>query len=898
MMPRISLWLLERVLAREHVDDVIGDLEERFAARSQQYGERRARWWHARETLLLCMHPSLLRVPHLPSTRALLGGAAWDVRFALRLMRREPLTSAAIVFTLAIGIGAVTIVFSALDRFLMRLPSGVEAPERVIEVYRQSFPEQFARAPGYDGYRVLTQNAFSTLLDATTLEAASLLSPGWMLSVTADGTTAERLEASFVSANYFELLGARLARGPGFGEVHDGPDSSRGIVLSHAYWQRRFGGDPGVLGRSLRVEGRDLTIVGIAERDFVGTSVARMPDVWIPVSMIEVIPLWGARAARAGMFIGIARIRDGVTLAGVEAELARLGADFYGDRQSTFRVAPLRQVTVDPNRRAGFVSMGRVLLSSAVILLLIACLNVANVLLARSLRRQRELAVRVALGAGRVRLVRQLFTESALPYVIGGIGGIALLIALRPWIGSLRPPGQFFFSNPTLELPVDLRVLAFTVLATGFCATVFGMLPAWRALRDDPGSALHPYASTARRRIQPRDALVTLQVAFCLVALAGAGLFLRGLQAARATDLGFDPRNAGMISVNLHYAGYDRDRQHAYYRESMQAALSVPGVTAAGLSWLRPLEFGPTYTMLPYPDAPVELQFPVRATAITPGYLEAAGVPLLAGRDFRASDRRDTDTDPADVQYVVILNQRAAELLWPGEPPEHVIGRTVYGGFVAGPGAEVIGIVPTGRQISVGEDPTPAVFTSLEQMILVPTATLFFRTYGPVEIAMREVAARLRSVDPAVPIHDIESASALVHRALWAARASAWLLAAVALVGLLLAAVGVYGVVSSMVGERRREMVIRLALGASRGRVYNLVIGRVVVVVVIGILIGFGIVTAGSRVIAGLLYGVPTTDPTTFLAVATCLLLVALLAAYLPARVAMRVDPVEVLRND
>jgi putative ABC transport system permease protein len=302
--------------------------------------------------------------------------------------------------------------------------------------------------------------------------------------------------------------------------------------------------------------------------------------------------------------------------------------------------------------------------------------------------------------------------------------------------------------------------------------------------------------------------------------------------------------------------------------------------------------------MRPSADAPPEQRVWVRATAVTPGYLEAAGVTLLAGRDFRATDRRDSDTPVAGTPYVVILNERAAELAWPGESPEAAIGRTIYGEFVAGGRAEVIGIVPTGRQITLGEKPTPAVLTALEQMNIVPTATLFFRTAGPPDRALPEVAARLRAVDPDVHMHDIELASALVDRALWGARASAGLLSIVAAVGLLLATLGIYGVVSSTVGERRREMGIRLALGAGHGRLYQLVIGHVAIMVIVGILVGFGTVAAASRVVASQLYGIPPTDRVTLAAVATCLLIVALLAAYLPARQATRVDPLEVLRGD
>jgi predicted permease len=544
--------------------------------------------------------------------------------------------------TLAIGVAAVATVFSALDRFLVRLPDGIAAPERVIEVYRQP-PDRDVRAPGYHGWGVLNVSAFRVLEDAVTLEAASLLSPGWSLSVSVDDAGADRLTASFVSANYFDLLGARMYRGRSFDVGWDEDDPSSILVLSHSFWQRRFGGDPGIVGRTLRVEGRELTVIGIAAPGFVGTSIARAPDAWIPVSMIEVVPLWGARAATAAMFLGVARVRDGFTLAAVASELDRLGNEHYA--RSTFRVASLREVTVDPNRRAGFLNMGKVLFGAAVVLLLIACLNVANLLLARAIRRQHELSVRVAIGAGRVRLARQLFIESALLYAIGGSIGAGLLVLLRPWLATLRPPDRFFFSDPALNLPVDVRVLGFTLAATGACALVFGMLPAWRALRSDPRRGLHPYAAgSGPGALRARDALVLLQVAFCLVALAGAGLFVRGGQAARAVDLGFQPRNLGMVSVNLHFPGYGRDDQHAYYRRALEATRAVPGVSAAGFSWLRPLEFGPVYVLYGFVDAPLEERYAIRATAITPGYLDAAGMRLLAGRDFRDSDRLDTGT--------------------------------------------------------------------------------------------------------------------------------------------------------------------------------------------------------------------------------------------------------------
>jgi predicted permease len=579
--------------------------------------------------------------------------------------------------------------------------------------------------------------------------------------------------------------------------------------------------------------------------------------------------------------------------------MEQLSAEAWPDRRRTYNVVPLDQATVDPNQRGVFLSTAMALAAGVSAILLIACLNVAGILLARSVGRRRELAVRVALGAGRGRLIRQLLTESTLLFVAGAAAALVLLLVLRTRFASVQPPARFFFSSPSLELPFDAQVALCAFIITGVAATAFGLLPAVRASRTDPRVDLHAYETgQGKVRWRMRDVLVVLQVAFCLLILAGAGLFVRALNAARNIDPGFDAGRIGMLSVTLHHPDFTPERQHEHYRRVLDAAHSVPGVEQAALTRQRPLEFGDVAAARRHPDVPPEEDFTVRPTQVTAGYFETLGIPLIAGRVFLPTDDRAAETTEDERRYVVIINEMTAALAWPGEAVDRVVGRRLYGAFGVGGSAEVIGVVPTTRQVSLGEEPTAAVYASLEQRSRLDMATLLFRTRGDPREALAMVAARIRAIDPKVPVHSVQPGSALVARALWGARASASLLTALAMIGAFLAAVGVYGIVSSMVGEQRRAMAIRIALGAGRERVHRLVMGRALAIVGLGMLIGLVAVLAAGRTIASLLYGVPPHDPPTLATVAAGLLAIATIAAYLPSRRATRVDPLEILRGD
>jgi predicted permease len=887
--------MLERLLRAELIEEVLGDLEERHARIAELRGAAAAARWYRAQGLLLCLRPALLRIAQLQHVRPSVHGALVDVRLALRGARKEPVATAAIVLSLALGIGALTAAFSAVDRFLVRMPDGIARPDRVVEVFRLPDDSAVAAMPGYDGYLVIGRRAFDALLEqSVTLRGGALLSSAWPLSVRLEGIEPERMHVHFVSENYFGLLGVAPALGRAFDPATDSLSGAAPVVvITDQLWRRRFAADPRVVGRSLELEGREFTIVGVAPPEFVGTSVARQADFWAPLSAIDAIPVYG-RTATANMFIGIARLRDGVTLAQVNAELARIGREVLTET-GAFRALPLTQVTVDPNRRALFRDAGTTLFAAVAVILLIACLNVANLLLVRSARRRRELAVRVALGAGRGRLVRQLFTESTLLFVTGSAGGLGFFIALRPWLAGLHPPHRFFFTNPTLELPFDGRVAAFALLTTGLAAGLFGALPAFRAARTHPHQGLQGAVRGTSGGISTRDVLLVLQVSFSLIALAAAGLFTRGMLAALRIDLGFESEGVGMVSLNLHYPRYSRDEQHAYYRRAVEEARAIPGVEAVAISRWRPLEFAAVGRLASEEDGALPLGVPAPSTSVSPGYFETVGIPILAGRDFGPDDHSDTGTPSADVRWVVVINERGAELVWPGDPIQVAVGRTLR---VNDTRAEVIGVVPTGRHFTLGEEPTPYIYGSLEQQSTMPTATLFFRTRNSPEALLDVVADRIRAIDPGVHVHDVEPARALVSRAMWRARVSAGLVGALGCVGLLLAVVGIYGVVTSAVGERRRELGIRIALGAAAARVTREVVGRALWVVLVGVGFGTLAVRLSAPAASSLLYGIPPSDPIAIGGACAVLMIAALFAAWLPARRAGRVDPLEVIRAE
>lgn len=874
-------------------EDVAGDLAEGFAQRSGQSGPKGARWWYRREVMRCLLHlPSVRRPTPSPRNRAP-DMVLQDLRFALRTLVRRPGFASVVIVTLALGLGATATIFSLMNTLFLRPVPGVESAEGVVELYGTGAD---ANAGAFGGYLPMSWPTIRDVGDQTETLSDIYVYSLWPTSLETEGE-AERVMAGFVSANYFDLLGTRPALGRGFASDEGvAGDGSPVAVLSHRFWMNRLGGDAEVIGTSVVVNTRSYTVVGVAPEGFLGTSNVFGPDFWVPLPMIRDVPTWGElwenRAVR--MFFAGGRIAEGRRLAEVEAELAAIGgrlADTYPDevRDRVIVPVPLAQATIFPGVRGPLLGAGVVLSAVVMLLLVIACINVANLLLARGLGRTREMAIRTAVGAGRGRLAAQLALESAVLFGLGGGLGLCLSVAAQRTLSGMEIP-LLFGANVSLDVGTDLRVIGFASAITLCCALAFGMFPAWRASHGEVTDALRE-GSQGSGRSGPgrwlRNGLIVAQVAFSLVALIGAALFARSLEAARSVDPGFEYERLGMISVDLGAQRYDEDEGRAYYRRAVEAIAALPGVSSAAVGELRPLTPSGLRRVLRESDAPTDAAAGqmVRTGSVSPDYFESMGIPIVQGRTFLPSD--DAGSPP-----VAVVNRRFGELFWPGESP---VGRRIRIGLEDGV-AEIVGVVPTGKYDDLTEDPKPAVYRPMDQLY-APTATLFVR--GSTEAGTLAAArTALQQLDPALPLFDIEVAEALLGRALWNARALATLLAAFGLTGLLLAAIGIYGVVAHSVRERTREMGLRIALGAGPSSVLALSVRRVMGLASAGAFLGLATAAVLARPLGGLLFGVAATDPVVFGAIAGLLMTVAALASWVPARRATRIHPVQALRSE
>lgn len=884
---RLLRALLDRVLP----DDLAADLREGHVRRARRSGSA-ANAWYLRQAA-----GALWRLPllHPWAARTRLDMLRHDLRYAVRSLLRRPVFSGVVVLTLTLAIGATTTVFSLFETlFLRALP--VEAPERLVEVYGSAEVDGNLGAFGA-GYLPVSQ---PNLQDA--LERTSTLQGGYAYSqMDASlqvGEQAERGPVQFVSASYFDVLGVRPALGRGFRPEEDVP-GHRVAVLSHGFWRTRLGADPDVIGTTVRVNTTPYTVVGVAPEAFRGTAVSARPHLWTPLPNMADVPFWGAywdnRSAR--IFFGAGRLAEGRSLADARAELERIGAELAAEHPDLNTGQGLQVVSMDegalnPNLRGAFLGATLVLLSIAAVVLLIACLNVANLLLGRALTRRREMAIRASVGANRQRLLAQVLTESLVLFGAGGLGGILLAVVAQGALSTVEPP---LLSGQSLDLALEPSVLLFTCGVTVAAGLLFGLMPAVHGSRFDvAGDLRDDNRTTGSVGGWGRRALVVGQMALSVVALIGAGLFLRGLAEARQVDLGFRPAGLGVLSVDLGAGGYGPEEGRTFQRELQRRLEASTEVAAVALAEHAPLEAS---VLLPLAEGSADFLDPeqrryARVTPATPSWAAVAGVPISTGRWI---DERDGP----DAAPVVVMNRAAADLFWPGEDP---VGRSLLLG-PDGRSATVVGTTPTGRYVSLTEEPQPVVYIPFEQAEALST-TVFVRAAPgeppPLDAARRTVSA----LDPAIPVFDVETATAAVDRALWTTRAISGILGAFGLVGLLLAGVGVYGVVSHSVRARRREMGLRMALGAQRARVLREVLrqalGMVVAGTVVGLALAAGVALAGGRggSLEEQLHGVPATDPLTYSSVAAVLLTVAVAAAAIPAVRATRVDPAITLKGE
>ncbi|MCC7180640.1 MAG: ABC transporter permease [Acidobacteria bacterium] len=819
-----------------------------------------------------------------------------DARFATRILMRNPALTLVAALSLGLGIGANTTIFTLVNEvFLNPLP--MHEPSRLVGVFTT---DERNRSAGFFGNaNPMSRLNFEDLRDRNQV-LEGMAAAGFIGVGVSDGQgEPEQVFGQIATDNYFSLLGAPMAAGRAFTPGTDRtPGASPEVVLSYGLWQRRFGGDPGVVGRTVTLNGHAYTVVGVTAEAFRGTGAIGGPALWVPFSMYReatsgfIRETWDSRRALVLQVVG--RLAPGVSLEAAGANLAAIGASLAADYPDDNRgrgvvVQPLADVSLSPSpaQRQQLAAAGGLLMAIVGLVLLVACANVANLMLARAAARRQEIAVRVSLGAGRGRLVRQLLVESVMLGLLGGVVGLLAASWSRSALVALRPP---FLPEDALGLPMDWRVLLFTSVVALGTGLLFGLFPALQFSRPDLAVELKDRSSQANSgggRVSVRNALVVGQVALSMVALICAGLFLRSLGNARQIDPGFDLPRLAVLSFDLASRGLPIDAAVARQREILDRARAFPAVERATLANATPLAGG-GFARTVFQEGqdtsdPRAGRF-VQITVVGDGYFGTTGIPIVRGRDFGAAD---TPESP----QVVIINETMAERFWPGE---EAIGRRFrFSGQQQL--TEVVGVARDSKYNFIGEEPQPHLYQPLGQAPQT-AVTLILRTDNP-EAALGAVRSAVQQMEPTMPLTGVFTMAAIFDQALWAARMGATLLGVFGVLALLLAAVGVYGVMAYSVSQRTREIGVRLALGASEGLVQRQVLGQGLLLTGIGVIAGLAGGITLNRFIVGLMYDVSPYDPVTLAAIPAILLAVAALAIYIPARRASRVDPVVALRS-
>jgi predicted permease len=818
-----------------------------------------------------------------------------DIRYGARTLHKNPGFTAVAVLALALGIGANTAIFSLIDKLLWRqLP--VNDPERLVLLSAESVSPRFLNTifsyPDYKDYRD-GNNVLAGLIAFRDVDAS-----------VGEGEGAERVGGELVSGNYFDVLGVRPERGRFLRPDDDGaPGQNPVVVLSHGLWQRRFGADPNIVGKTVTLAGAGYTVVGVAPKEFGGMALERPARFWVPLAMEPQLTgeTMFARDKRGAAWLRLAgRLKPGVSL-----EQARAGLDLLARQvreahtPESDRGLPFyeRRMLLEPG--GGGISILRrdlskpleLLLATVGLILLVACANVANLLLARAAARRKEIAVRLALGAGRARLVRQLLTESLLLAAAGGTAG--LLFA--EWLNGLLltyNPYRIDLAQTTFAAGPDARVLSFTLAVSALSGVVFGLVPALQSSRPDLVPALKGETTAGRgaARLGPRGPLVVLQVALSLVVLVGAGLLVRSLRNLFAIDPGFRTARVLLVPISLDSKNYDEGRAREFLRELDERLRALPGVEALSAATVTPMGggvFTRSITVEGYTPQPGE-NVGVDANEVGPGYHELMGIPLAAGRGF-------TEQDRAGAPRVAVINEAMARQYLPGQNP---LGKRLFLGRGSAP-LEIVGVARDSKYHSLTESPTPHLDTPiLQDPYAYRYVVVHVRAKGDAAALLAEVRREVKALDPTLSLAGAGTLADELGNSLAASRMAATLTTLFGLVALVLAAVGLYGSISYTVAQRTREIGIRIALGARPRDVLALVVGRGLLLVAAGAGAGLAAALALTRLASGLLYGVSATDPLTFVSVALLLAAVTFAACLIPARRAAKVDPLVALRYE
>ena len=834
-----------------------------------------------------------------------------DLRYAARMLWKTPGFTIVAVLSLALGIGANTAIFSFVNAVLLRaLP--ITEPERLVFVFSstQAAPYSVAPYPDYVDYR--NRNKVFSELTAYSGITVSLN----------NNEGAEQISGLIVSRNYFDVLGVRASAGRTFSPEEDQtPGAHPVVIISHGLWRKRFAGDANVIGKQLLLNGQTFNIVGVAPAGFDGAEAGQTTDIYVPMMMQAVVrpPRSGysgemspdlLSVRRNGWLNMIGRLKPGVSFEQAQSEmkvLAKQLADAYPDTNRGESATLFPVTKGDPDQRGTLLSVAGLMSAVVGLVLLIACANVANLLLARASARRKEISIRLALGASRWRLIRQLLTESVFLSLVGGAGGLLLAVWLVDALQSYSPPGNFF--PVAFDFSLDAKVLGFTLLLSVLTGIIFGIAPALQASNPDLVHALKDEtvalpgrSSSGFRGFNLRNLLVVAQVALSLVLLISAGLFLRSLSQAQRIDPGFSPENILSMPLNIHLLRYTKAQGQEFYRGVIERVEAIPGVQSATLSRTPPLSgasrqstvliegregpdrAGGSESTSGNPDTGgnITLTSPVALK-----YFETMSIPLLRGRDFTTQDREGAPG-------VIVINETFARRYFPDQDP---LGKRLSLRGAEGPWLEVVGLARDGKYVTLGETSAPMVYQSILQRHETGM-TLLIRTGGDPSNFAAGVRHEVQTIEKNLPVTNIRPMTELLNNSLFPARMGALLLGVFGLLALLLAAVGLYGVMSYSVARRTREIGIRMALGARGGDVLGLVLREGMALVAVGVLLGLGVALAVTRLLASFLYGVSTSDPLTFAGIAVFLTLIALAASFIPARRASRVDPMIALRYE
>jgi predicted permease len=818
-----------------------------------------------------------------------------DLRYGARLLLKTPGFTLVAALSLALGIGANTTIFTLINAVLLT-PLPVEDPSQLVSVWTTDERNQNSAL----GFLQLSPMNYKDLRDKNEVFSGLAAHSGLPLNITGGTGDPQQVFGEIVSGNYFGVLGAKPAIGRGFVPDEDEtPGAKLVCVLGYGEWQKRFGGEPSIVGRTISLNGQPFTVVGVMPKGFKGTNAIGAPAVWVPYMTYQqtttgfFLELIRPDQRRGLVFNVTGRLKPGVSVRQAEANLKtiarQLEQEYPNDNKGrSVTLVPLAQATINPGFRGNIVAAGGLLMTIVALVLLIACANVANLLLARAAARQKEIAVRLSLGATRAQLIRQLLTEGTLLALIGGAAGLVLAYWAQGVLWSFRPP---FLQADAVDIHPDARVLLFTLVIALATGVLFGLAPAIQASRPDLVVELKEKTSApagSRSPLSLRNILVAAQIALSLIALIGAGLFLRSLQNAQRINPGFDVDRLATMSFDLGAQGYTEERGRQFQQRVLERAASVPGVQSATLASTVPLfagGFARTVFLEGQDASDRRAGRLVQITVASSHYLETLGIALVRGRATSEIDQPNTPS-------AVVINETMAKRFW---PDQDAIGKR-FKFFGQDNFQQVVGIARDSKYNFIGEDPTPYIYQATTQ-VYQPQLSLFVKAPNP-QAVIGTVRGEVQQLDRNLPLTGVFTLNEIFDQSLWAPRMGAWLLAVFAGLSLVLAVIGIYGVMAYSVSQRTRELGIRVALGASRADVVRLVVLQGLRLTITGVIVGLAVSLAVTRLVATLLFNVSPTDLVTFIAVPALLALAALGASYLPALRATRIDPVIALRYE